>query len=1318
MLKLIEVLSSSDGFIFTFIRRLFLINASKDKLNRVFISTMISITKRKILSICLVGLFVLVPFFVSFIKICKSEEINTLSTVSSENLLSMFRKENLKNPTEYLEEDRNSVQYSKVDPSLYQYYKSEIVSDTPIKVFLQTEKGLTVEQKRSILNAQYSMVQILKDHDNLPLVLVLVNPSNLGVISQNEAVKAIYPNKVMKLHQTTDRELLIDAVTNAFVNLDGSKTTNSSWDNWWLEAIGANQTELTGKGVKVAILDTGVSIHPDLLGNGTYSSNGVYSIQGESSRLQNNLNFAKEDDEEGRLFAYDTYGHGTHCAGIVAGNGKLSNGTLRGVAPAAIIYNLRVINSSGEAEDEWILDGLNYLVNTDVDIVSMSFGGMEPFGVTAEEIACETLVNAGKILFSSAGNSGPNYYSQGAPASYPYVIAVGATDKKSVTSFSSVGPTWNDRTFPDIVAPGEDILSLNSIRGEMFLGAELIDKLYHKQDYFGYVKASGTSMSCPMAAGMAALIKEKYPTINPFAMRVALIKGAKPIDGFYLRGIDKSQGAGLINLPSTLSYIEANKVGSDPNKIAAIFYNNLPYEPKNLIQKPGDTQYFNYTFISGYAGEFSIEKVGLNGLSVSLDKNLINLSAPGLGFLGGNVKIPANVSAGQYQGEIQIKEGSTIIDSINVSITISNPKASIYFDTFHNSYDSGSVYGYRMTHFHQTLTMLYEQNYSVKFNSYFYNNDEEMDNEGELIHEGKLNADILVIMNPIYPFLPYEINKIKEFYNNGGSILVSAGVHTVAALDSLNTLLSQLDSGIQFINQSAQYTVDYIDPFDYPFIVRNITNSHPIFSGISEYITGAGALIQVNNESQSIATISNKTVVAFKDGSSENKGKILAFNDQLAFTNIFRWYSSNGVNVNDKLAENVFNYLTPNSSLSFQVMEARINFTEIPTNFSVSILNRTINQPIANLDPTELNVSLWNNNIYLESYNLSHIGNGFYQLATNITANMSSPYPYQLKFNISIDSVLYTYNYSFYYYNSSVILNYVNGSMIDGPLARVNNTAVIQFNSTLSGPSGVTFAIFGSYAAVDPFSRKMSQPYQSNPLWNSTGNFYYFQPQPLNSTPSGYLFFQGYMEYENYTLLNPARWRARIYNEDPYFLDSSIIDGLKIEKYISQNIAIFSKTDNRSEFTIKITDTEDSVLQRVQSVATVSLVPITLYKGSFVLIEDPDPIYYELEYNTTASEYQGIVYFNNTLSIDDFGQEKLIPVFDNPKIYYLVYLSIRDLDGGNSALLYLVLLGTYIEIMMNYGPFIYTSLAIVAIVVVSKILHENKKKRALILSPN
>ncbi len=1277
---------------------------------------MISITQRKIWSICLVGFLVLVPFFVSFIKIENTGDMDDLLTIPTESLLSKDIKESRLRADEYLLEDRISTKNSKVDPSIYTYYRSEILSDTPIKIFLQTEQSLTIAQKRELVASHYSAVQILKVYDNLPLVLVLVNPSNLDAIAQNDAIKAIYPNKVMKLHQTNDRELLIDAVTNSNINLDGSKTTNSSLDNWWLDAIGANQKELTGKGVKVAILDTGVSIHPDLIGNGTYSSDGAYSIQGENSRLQYNLNFAKDDDEEGRLFAYDTYGHGTHCAGIVAGNGKISNGTLRGVAPAAIIYNIRVINSSGEAEDEWILDGLNYLVNSDVDILSLSFGGMEPFGVSAEELACETLVKAGKLIFSSAGNSGPNYYSQGAPASYPYVIAVGATDKKSVTSFSSVGPTWNDRTFPDIVAPGEDILSLNSIRGEMFLSADLMDKLYHKQGYFGYVMASGTSMACPMAAGMAALVKEKYPTINPFAMRVALIKGAKPIDGFYPRGIDKSQGAGLIDLPSTLSYIEANKVGSDPNKIAAIFYNKLPYEPKNLIQKPGDTQIFNYTFISGYAGEFSIEKIGLNGLLVSLDKNTISLSAPGLAFIGVHVKVPSNISAGQYQGEIRIKQGSTIIDSINVSITISNPKASIYFDTFHNGYDIGSVYGYRMNHFHQTLTMLNDKNYSVKFHSFFYNNEDEMENEGELIHEGKLNTDILVIMNPIYPFLPYEIEKIKSFYNNGGSILISAGLHTVGTIDSLNTLLNQLNSGIQYLNQSVQKTVDYTDPIDYAFIIRNISETHPIFSGVSEYITGSGALIQVSNESQSIAKISNKTIAAYKDGTSENKGKILAFNDQLVFTNIFRWYTSNDVYINDRLTENVFNYLTPNSSLSFQVFESRTNFTELPTNFSISILNRTLNQPLINLSPAELNVSLWNNNTYIESYNLSHIGNGFYLLGTNISANMSSPYPYQLRFNVSIDSVLYNYNYSFHYYNSSVILNYVNGSMRDGPLARFNNTAVIQFNTTLSGPSGVTFAIFGSYAAVDPFSRKNSQSYQSNPLWNSTGNYYYFQPQPLNSTPSGYLFFQGYMEYENYVLLNPTRWRAKILNEDPYFLASSTIDGIKIEEYLSQNIAIFTKETNRSEFNIKITDTEDSELISVQPVSTVSIIPITLFKGSAILITDPDPIYYELEYNPNASAYQGEVYFNNSLSFDDFGQEKQILVNNNPKIYYLVYVSIRDLDGGNSVLVYLVLLGDYIQKLIDYTPFIYTSLAIIAIVIISKVVHENKKKRALILS--
>ena len=162
----------------------------------------------------------------------------------------------------------------------------------------------------------------------------------------------------------------------------------------------------------------------------------------------------------------------------------------------------------------------------------MFLGFKEGFTVSAIDLAIEALVKKGKIVFASAGNEGPDFFSQNDPAACPYVISVGATNKKAVTSFSSVGPTWDGRTFPEITAPGYDILSLNSIVGEMYKTSKLLDRVYHQDGYFGYIRHRNLHVLSDDSWNDHLL--NNNTRINPFAMRVALIKGTS-IDGYYPR---------------------------------------------------------------------------------------------------------------------------------------------------------------------------------------------------------------------------------------------------------------------------------------------------------------------------------------------------------------------------------------------------------------------------------------------------------------------------------------------------------------------------------------------------------------------------------------------------------------------------------------------------------------------------------------------------------------------------------------------------------------------------------------------------------------
>lgn len=213
---------------------------------------------------------------------------------------------------------------------------------------------------------------------------------------------------------------------------------------------------ITGKGVKVAVLDTGVDAsHPDLKSN----------VKGGK-------------DYTGSRFGWsDRNSHGTHCAGTIA-----ANGDLKGVAPDCEIYALKVLGDNGSGQMAWTAKAIYDAVDEfKVDVISMSLGASQGDAETRK--AVQYAVSKGVIVVAAAGNDGPSANTVGAPGGYPETVCVGACDANDkLAAFSSRGPRIGN---PFIVAPGVDITS--TIPGGR------------------YGAYDGTSMATPHVAGCAAL---------------------------------------------------------------------------------------------------------------------------------------------------------------------------------------------------------------------------------------------------------------------------------------------------------------------------------------------------------------------------------------------------------------------------------------------------------------------------------------------------------------------------------------------------------------------------------------------------------------------------------------------------------------------------------------------------------------------------------------------------------------------------------------------------------------------------------------------
>lgn len=298
----------------------------------------------------------------------------------------------------------------------------------------------------------------------------------------------------------------------------------------------ANERGLTGKNVGVAILDTGVFPHNDL------------------TNPQNRIIYFKDFvGEETR--PYDDDGHGTHVAGIVAGNGFSSKGKYMGIAPDANIVGVKVLKGDGGGNVSDVIAGIQWTIDNkakyNIKVMTLSLGTKPKANYTEDPLcqAVDAAVASGITVVVAAGNSGPKPSTISSPAISPNVITVGAcndregvaSNKVKIADFSSRGPTPEGLTKPDILAPGVNINSLSNKQLE-------------------YRPLSGTSMATPIVAGCAALLYENNPRLTPLEVKRIIMNNALNI------GIpNMEQGAGLLDIRKVVNQLEPIKSTPSPS---------------------------------------------------------------------------------------------------------------------------------------------------------------------------------------------------------------------------------------------------------------------------------------------------------------------------------------------------------------------------------------------------------------------------------------------------------------------------------------------------------------------------------------------------------------------------------------------------------------------------------------------------------------------------------------------------------------------------------------------------------------------------------
>jgi serine protease AprX len=316
-----------------------------------------------------------------------------------------------------------------------------------------------------------------------------------------------------------------------------SKFDTMAPNTLWRSFIKLPSVAYDGAGVTVAVLDTGIVASPD------FGNRIIASV-----------------DYTHAAAGVDHFGHGTHMAGIIAGDGTLSTGRWAGVAPEANLVSVKVAPADGSTDVSVVIAGLQWVIANraqyNIRVLNLSFGtdSTQSYVIDPLDYAVEQVWNSGVLVVAAAGNRGPDSGSINKPGDDPFVVTVGAMDGRAtldksddvIMPFSSRGPTQDGLAKPDLVAPGVTLVSVRD-------AGSTIDQ-YHSDARVGsyYFKGTGTSQAAAVVSGVAALMFQAKPSLTPNRAKALLMGTAMP----YLSG--PAGGEGLVNASTATFWAATN----------------------------------------------------------------------------------------------------------------------------------------------------------------------------------------------------------------------------------------------------------------------------------------------------------------------------------------------------------------------------------------------------------------------------------------------------------------------------------------------------------------------------------------------------------------------------------------------------------------------------------------------------------------------------------------------------------------------------------------------------------------------------------------
>jgi len=1160
-----------------------------------------------------------------------------------------------------------------------------------VKIIVLFEEDIYPILREELLNSVFNDFTIITHYDIISGTYIKLNPIELLSKEMNleeiKDIKRIYKSEIFESPYIIDNTIQLSALN------------DDNYLNWWLSTIGAENLAYNGSGVRVAVIDTGIYEHPAL-------------------NIVANRNFVTDEDESNYD---DDVGHGTHVAGIIGGDGTGSDGKYRGVAPGVSLINARAGNASGLGEGD-IIAAIDWSSGSggDADIISMSFGGGYPY---ISDLITQAITNAqddyGVIFVASAGNDGPNYFTGSTPASGIDVISIGATDQNDdLASFSSWGPTFGYLGYPDVVAPGVNIISTDAKDSIISKEERYIGNYFDYSGNADYIPLSGTSMSAPMVSGALAILKEAYPNLTPETARIALIEGARKLSSEADDDNLKS-GAGLINVSASLNYL--NSISPDYNDIAKVFPDNLPIQPYDLLRFPGDRQKFNLTVISGKDNNFSIEVPNsIQGVSITLDKYTINFTNSGIDFIELDIKINNDAIPGIRDIKLNLTSGVQVYD-VDLYLDIRLPEYSILMESYHGLNDWFPEFSFNQMGFYEAMSDISDMNISIDYEMEHWTPDYNKDTNNSILTEERLaQYDLIVLQTPILPYSPSEISNLKNYFEGEGNILFLGTRYQDMVIENINDLFLALEVDIQINEEnvmddnwygigasvSSQSVQDFNDPI--------------IFDDVSKFLWMYGNSFSVSNNGTSIASIDGKTVAAIYDGSSYGKGQFLAFGDLHWIFDEYKSSSYSQDHIN--LLKNILDFLLPLNEASINI-NIGVEYTSNPQiDLSVYLKNQTTESPITSTDYYSLVITIKNESFTKSiGLNMTYNSSGIY---LNNTYNLPAPNynPYSVIVNLTIGSITYSKSTEILYFDNLKVPIISSLSASDTRITR----AISESNTLNAELDKSTYENFDGFLSIYSYSFFNSRKSVNKTLtFNHSASNNYRNPfDPETSDPSGYAIFYITPSNENYTNPNSPRITFQIDNNPPEILKTSSslnIDGSSEiffdEIETDDGTTVYNAYQGSTfDFTLDIRDSVNYEDDNSNMDVFINLIMVSVTDDNYIIFIFPASIIVdELYYEVLSNKYEGSFTIPNSMNYNSIAGTKSVSTaanFDfstNDGYLGVLYITVYDSEGGFDEFIIILVIS---ERPMDYSMIIFIVVGVIAIIgVASMSIYFARRKR-------